>query len=443
MEESTLEDRRKRKVIAWFFVFLGGMWLCTVISKSIYASKLPIVSTESIESKYVEHIVNVDGIVVAGEKNPVTALAGLRVEKLMVQVGDQVEEGDVLFTIDMADLASIMEEKQTAIAKIQKQVDTILANEELERQKKALEEQRAREDYDALARREDTLVGRAADAYSRLEDEMGEEGDGNMDGGSVEDALQQAAYAEADAKWQRDTAIRDAGRRVEDILTPENEDAALEVNQMELADLSSDLSLYQEIKNGNGEIKAGRGGMVTDIYITTGGRTSDSAVMLLADDSVPCQFKTTLTQEQKKYVGLNDTVSLKLDGSSREKETVIDYLAESSTAPGSYDVYINLPEGTGVPGMSGTMSHTETGEKHSCCVTPAAVNTVDNRSFVYVVKEREGILGMEYYVEQLSVKIADQNDSWVALDAALDKEDMILNSSTQEVKNGTIVRLSE
>ena len=93
--------------------------------------------------------------------------------------------------------------------------------------------------------------------------------------------------------------------------------------------------------------------------------------------------------------------------------------------------------------MSGTMSHTETGEKHSCCVTPAAVNTVDNRNFVYVVKEREGILGMEYYVEQLSVKIADQNDSWVALDAALDKEDMILNSSTQEVKNGTIVRLSE
>ncbi len=438
-----MEDRRKRKVIAWFFVFLGGMWLCTVISKSIYASKLPIVSTESIESKYVEHIVNVDGIVVAGEKNPVTALAGLRVEKLMVQVGDQVEEGDVLFTIDMADLASIMEEKQTAIAKIQKQVDTILANEELERQKKALEEQRAREDYDALARREDTLVGRAADAYSRLEDEMGEEGDGNMDGGSVEDALQQAAYAEADAKWQRDTAIRDAGRRVEDILTPENEDATLEVNQMELADLRSDLSLYQEIKNGNGEIKAGRGGVVTDIYITTGGRTSDSAVMLLADDSVPCQFKTTLTQEQKKYVGLNDTVSLKLDGSSREKEAVIDYLAESSTAPGSYDVYINLPEGTGVPGMSGTMSHTETGEKHSCCVTPAAVNTVDNRSFVYVVKEREGILGMEYYVEQLSVKIADQNDSWVALDAALDKEDMILNSSTQEVKNGTIVRLSE
>lgn len=448
-----MEDRRKRKIIAWFFVFLGAMWLCTVISKSIYASKLPIVSTESIENKYVEHTVSVDGIVVAGEKNPVTVLAGLRVEKLMVQVGDQVEEGDILFTIDMEDLASIMEEKQTAVSKIQKQVDTILANEELARQKKALEEQRVREDYDELARREDTLVGRAAEAYSQIKDEIGEQREGAFteDGEyisgaadeSLEDALQQAAYAEADAKWQRDTAIKDAGRKVEDILAPENEDATLEVSRMELAKLRADLSLYQEIKDGNGEIKAERGGMVTDLYITTGGRTADSAVMLLADDSVPCQFKTTLTQEQKKYVGLNDQVSLKLDGSSREKEAVIDYLAESSTAPGSYDVYINLPEGTGVPGMSGTMSHTETGEKHSCCVTPSAVNTVDNRSFVYVVREREGILGMEYYVEQLSVTVEDQNDNWVALNAPLDKEDRILNSSTQEIKNGSVVRLSE
>ena len=438
-----MEDKRKRKIIAWFFVFLGAMWLCTVISKSIYASKLPIVSTESIENKYVEHTVSVDGIVVAGEKNPVTALAGLRVEKLMVQVGDQVEEGDILFTIDMEDLASIMEEKQTAVSKIQKQVDTILANEELARQKKALEEQRAREDYDELARREDTLVGRAADAYSRLEDELGEEGGSSAEGGSAEDALQQAAYAEADAKWQRDTAIKDAGRKVEDILAPENEDATLEVSRMELAKLRADLSLYQEIKNANGEIRASRGGLVTDIYVDTGGRTSDSAVMLLADDSVPCQFKTVLTQEQKKYVGLNDTVELKLDGSSRKKEATIDYLAESSMAPGSYEIYINLPEGTGVPGMSGTMEHTESGEKHSCCVTPAAVNKADNRNFVYVVREREGILGMEYYAEQVNVTIVDENESWTALEAPLDKEDRIIASSTKEIKNGEIIRLSE
>lgn len=150
--EKMVGEKRKKRIIAGFFIFLGMMWLCTVISKSIYASKLPVVMVEGIEQKYVEHIVEVEGIVVAGDKNPVTALSGLRIEQLFVQVGDRVEEGDVLFTIDMEDLNAMIEEKQAAISKIQVQVDAILANEELARQRKALEEERAREDYNALAR---------------------------------------------------------------------------------------------------------------------------------------------------------------------------------------------------------------------------------------------------------------------------------------------------
>ena len=426
--------------MAGFCLFLVFMWLCTVISKSIYASKLPIVSTEKVQQKYVEHIVTVDGIVIAGEKSPITALSGLRVEGLAVQVGDQVEEGDVLFTIDMEDLADIIDEKQTAISKLQTQINTIVENEELARQKRELEEQRAREDYDALARREDTLVGRGAEEVNQAEKDLE-----NLEGGddeALKDALQQAAYAEADAKWQRETTMKEAERRVEDIIAPENADSTLEVSRLELSGLQEELSRFQEIKDAEGQIRASKGGMITDIYISTGGRTTDSAVMLLADDSVPCQFKTVLTQEQKKYVGLNDAVSLKLDGSSREKEAAVDYLSESSAMPGSYEVYINLPEGTGIPGMSGMMSRAESGEKHSCCVTPTAVYKEGVRNYVYVVKERDGILGKEYYAEQVNVRVLDENESWVAVEGALDS-DSLISSSTKEVKNGDVVRLSE
>ena len=126
MEEKRAGEIRKKKIMAGFFIFLSMMWLCTIISKSIYASRLPVVTTVVTEQKYVEHIVEVEGIVVAGDKNPVTALSGLRIDKVMVQAGDRVEEGDVLFTIDMEDLKAIMEEKQTQIAKLQLQIDTIL-----------------------------------------------------------------------------------------------------------------------------------------------------------------------------------------------------------------------------------------------------------------------------------------------------------------------------
>lgn len=434
-----MNGNRKKKIVAGFFIFLTFMWLCTVISKSIYASKLPIVSTESVEQKYVEHIVKVDGIVIAGEKSPVTALSGLRIEHLSVQVGDSVEEGDVLFTIDMEDLADIIEEKEAAILRLQTQIDTMLQNEELARQKKELEEQRAREDYDALARREDTLVGRGAEEVNQAEKDLENAGDDE----ALQDALKQAAYAEADAKWQRETAMRDAERKVEDIIAPESEDSTLEVNRLELAGLQEDLAPLLEIREAEGKIWSPMSGVITDIYVSTGGRTSDSAVLLLADDAVPCQFKTTLTQEQKKYVGLNDEVSLKLDGSSKEREATVDYLSESSTMPGNYEVYINLPEGTGVPGLSGTMSRAESGEKYSYCVTPAAVHEEGSRHYVYVVKEREGILGKEYYAEQVTVRVLDENEYWAAVEGALDDDSIIISSSTKEVKNGDVIRLSE
>ena len=435
-------EKRKKRIVTAFCVFLGFMWLCTVISKSIYASRLPIVSTESIEQKYVEHIVEADGIVVAGDKNPVTALSGLRVNKLMVQVGDRVEEGDVIFTVDMEDLDRMIEEKQTAISKLQVQIDTLLYNEELARQKKELEEQRAREDYDTIARNQDTLVGRASNEVSKIEDKISGQSDGETDEDML-DALQQAAYAEADAKGRRDDAIKEAGRRVEDITAPDSEDSSLEVSKLELADLQEDLSRFQEIKDAEGEIRAKQSGLVTDIYISIGGRTSDSAIMLFADDDVPCQFRAVISQEQKKYIGLNDEVSLRLDGSGKDWDVTIDYLAESDSMPGTYEVYMNLPEGTGTPGLSGRMSRAEKGEKHFCCVTPMAVHKEDIRSYVYVVKERDGILGKEYYVEQVNVKIQDENDNWVAVEGALDSDSVIISSSTKEVKNGDVVRLEE
>lgn len=442
METITLKSNRKKKIITAFFTFLVFMWLCTVISKSIYATQLPIVSTESVEQKYVEHIVRVDGIVVAGNKNAVTALSGLRVEKIMVQPGDRVEEGDVIFAVDLEDLDAIIQEKQVAISILQTQIDTIVHNEELARQRKALEEERARKDYDTIARYQDTLVGRAENEYSKMEDRMSDRNNGISEE-EMRDALQQAAYAEADAKGQRDAAIKEAGRRVEDIIAPENEDSTLEVSRMELTALQEDLSHFQAIRDAEGQIRAEQGGLVTDIYLSIGGRTSDSALMLFADDSVPCRFKAVISQEQKKYVGLNDSVSLKLDGNGGEKDAVVDYLAESSFMAGSYELYIDLPEGLGVPGLSGTMSRSEKGEKYFCCIKPEAVHRDNIRTYVYVVKERQGILGKEYYAEQIGISILDENDNWVAVEGALDSDSLIISSSTKEVKNGDTVRLEE
>ena len=108
-------------------------------------------------------------------------------------------------------------------------------------------------------------------------------------------------------------------------------------------------SLYA-LKKQKGEIKAESDGIISKIQVEVGGRTSDTAAVLMTDMQRPCQFKFSITKEQGKHVHLNDTVSLKLNGQS-EMEVTVDYFTENMQ--NGYDLVCMLPEGVGKPGLSG------------------------------------------------------------------------------------------
>lgn len=440
-------EKRRKKIVAGLAVFMALMWVCTLVSKSIYAQQLPMVTTTRTEAKYIEHIVEAEGIVEAGAKLPVTVLSGLRVEELVVHTGDQVKEGDLLFTVDLEDLKQIMDEQELSVAKTQLQIDTIVHNKELSQNQKALEEARAREDYDALARYQDTLVGRAAEDVVQAEKALEELPDESKGNGSEEEErlkreLQAAAYAEADARWTRDNTMKDAGRKVEDVLQEDNADATLAVYRTELAAMQDKLAAYREVLDREGKMTAPVAGTVTDVYVQAGGRVPDTASFLLADEEVACRFRTSLTKEQKSYVNLGDDVKLELGG-SRKIDVKVDYLQENESMPGTYTAIVKLPEETGVPGLSGKLTCSKTGEKYPACIPLSALHSENGRYFVYVVNEREGILGTEYYVEEITISVVDKNDRLAAIEGAVSDESLILESSTKEVQKGTVVRLAD
>lgn len=432
-----------KKVVAGFGIFLAFMVVCTLVSKSVYAYRLPMVGVVMPESKYVEHKVEAQGIVVAGGEKPFTYLPGLRIASMPVRVGDRVEEGDVLFQIDLEDLGEMMQEKEREIHRLSLQVDTILENRAIQEQKKELELARAREDYDTAARLQDTQVGRAMESYVQAENDLEEEaGQGQDD--ALKDALQSAAYGEADAKAQRDEALRQAGRKVEDILLPDDATADLETARLEISAVSDGLSSLQQIAESQGVVRAPFGGVITQILVGAGGRTGDTALMLISDDTLPCRLKVTLDKEQKKYISLGDPVSVKLEGEKKELEEEVAYLAQSRESSEIYEALTELPEGVGIPGMSGSISRSEQGERHRLCLPVSALHEKDKRYSVYVLKEREGILGQEYYVDEVSVRVLDQNDNWAAIEeGALDTQSRVIVSATKEIRTGETVRWEE
>ena len=153
--------RRQKNKIRAFGLFLAFMLLCTLISRSVYASGLPQVSTKTPEASALSHEVEAQGIVEAGRETAVTALSGLRCETVLVHTGDHVDTETALFQVDLEDLKEQIEEKQLAISKFQLEIQAQEQNRQLEAEQKDEQKERAQEDYDVADASSSQTVARA------------------------------------------------------------------------------------------------------------------------------------------------------------------------------------------------------------------------------------------------------------------------------------------
>ena len=655
-EEKLLLRRRMEKWIKIFLIFLAFVWLCTIISKSIYVSGLPMVKTDTASKKYVEHIVNTDGIVTAGGEIAVNTQAGLRVDKIYVHEGDAVQAGDVLFTIDTSDLTELISAKETELSKLQCNLSDWQVNAVIDAQKKEVAILWAKEDYEtadketavAKARAKEALdkaeaaLGKhladtvpytadnarrnAWDAYhdwvnkgygiadkitakereiqdleeqlAELENRIGKEvrsgeegqpkvlsgsvgadtdntgednsdagntqngaentdGHGNADTGTNTDAadstenesenantddtdstenenenantddtdsvengnentetgalapdtkdnqnpnpadeekrtellnkikkaneellalrdqltkhdrdavaqpdysaeeaeydawqntkltleenVQRAKESYNDASYTREVTLRQRLREIANAETTSKADSTAMLYELDIKQAKKQIERLHAIKQQKGEIKAENDGIISKIQIEVGSRTSDTAALLLTDALRPCQFKFSITKEEGKYVHLNDTVELKLNGQSTATEATVDYLTENTQ--GGYDILCMLPENMGQPGLSGTVQKAVQGEYHELALPVEAVFEERDTFYIYTLYEKEGILGSEYYAEKIKVQVKDQNDRYAAIEAGtISKDTKVITYSTEELKQGQSVR---
>ena len=612
-EEKLMSRRRMEKWIRIFLVFLAFVWLCTIISKSIYVSGLTIVKADTPSKKYVEHIVEADGIVTTGGEIAVNTQSGLRVDRIYVMQGDPVKAGDVLFTIDLKDIADIISTKEMELAKLQHSLSDIQVNAVIDAQKKEVAILWAQEDYETAEKMTQTAKERAKEALDQAEAALGkhlaepvpytsdrargeawedyhgwvnqgysisdqitakereirdleeqlaqlgktlsgdaggdsasggaegagygadEETEDTADTGSSESTEDSGSEADSAADANKDTDIdidsgsdtgtddtadsadeenaaraelQDRIRRaneellaLQDALTKhdrntveqpdysaeelrfdewQNTRLALEAEVQKAKENYNDVSYDREVtlrqkqrdiasaqvttradstaavceldikrvqtqlaglyalKKQMGEIRAENDGIISKVQIEVGGRTTDMAAVLMTDVQRPCQFKFSISKEQGKYVHLNDTVNLKLNGQTG-MEVTVDYLTEN--AQGGYDLICMLPEGVGKPGLSGSIERSVQGEYHDLTLPVDAVFEETGGYFIYTLNEKEGILGSEYYAEKIKVQIKDKNDRFAALEAGTVSGDTkVITYATKELKQGESVR---
>lgn len=205
--------KRQRKILAAFAAFLMFMFLCTLISRSVYASKLPQVTVETPRRMAISHTVKAEGIVHQGREYAVTALSGLRVRTVYASVGDRVTEETLLFDLDMEDLRKQIQEKELEIKKLQLQIASMEQNRSLDAQKQQTESARAQEDYARAEQKAQEALERAQEDLEDAEDAYEDHKDTRSD--RTSDEARRAAQAAYDAWTEKEASLRSAAEQAQ------------------------------------------------------------------------------------------------------------------------------------------------------------------------------------------------------------------------------------
>lgn len=164
--------KRQKKIMIGFGIFLAFMFLCTLISRAVYASKLPQVSVENPKKMELTHEVKTEGIVHQGREYAINVLSELRVRTVYVHVGDKVTEESLLFEIDTEDLEEKIREQEIEIKKLQLQIGTLEKNQKLEEQIRELGILRAQEDYAQAETGAQRQIKSAEDSLAQAREEL-------------------------------------------------------------------------------------------------------------------------------------------------------------------------------------------------------------------------------------------------------------------------------
>lgn len=565
------EKGRIRKLVGIFF---AGMLLFTLLSRAVYQHGTAVVTTAAPTSGAIAHTVQLTGKTLQNQEQAVTTVAGLRVASVCVNEGQQVNQGDVLFILDLDYLeetiltqkqdmekqrlsvqdawsqnAATQKRRSNAQAQAEENYNSAVAQAEtaleraardLERAKAALENyyngitedkaqeealvlecQKAKSDYDAalaalellqqeIAEKIQEAIDRAeqeraqapqqetvpevlppaepvpqtdpltqaeidaianavraeyaqrlSDAQSAVEqakqavDETSaaletyrqEQQTGSPVRSEQEllEAVEKAQQTYDDALSALENAKTTYGRAIRSANLPDGSNHTAQIGQITYDQMALALNKLEALLDGEGKILSPVDGIVTRCNIQTGEKTTDTTAMLLADLSQGCKFSGLVTEEQSKYIGVGDRVTLRAGSTGKRYEDLpVTTFSPSEETEGGYRLTVQLPANTLSLGASAELSFTRKSQPYSCCVPVSALHLdVRNQPYVLVVEQVNTVLGPQQQARKVSVTVLEQNETTAALaEGALSSKQQVIVGSDRAVDIGSRVRVS-
>lgn len=419
MQLSEEDAAHKNGIKKAIYLFIAVMLFLTFFSRTINNFMLPRVKTATPREGTLVKEVRAEGIVEGKETYYAYARDSFQVKEIKVQVGESVNKGQLLMVLDTGDLKRQLSDEQTLLA--QKKVTLELLRTENEREIAA-----ARDDLN-LKRRNEVNAGKLY--------EIGAESKVDWENSRAELRTAERAYDAALGKGDRQTG--------ENNLKIQNARLDIQLQQSKVD------AVRDELKTVN-NLAAPADGVITGLNCAEGS-LSDTSKPLYALTSRRGGFelKVKIDSTKADYFALGDEVEVSIP-SSPEGQTSgvvrgINRPSSGETGNNQGDekeVIIDIQSSTLMGGEHGEVHFKKETRRYEALIPNEAVRKENNKPCVFIVKEKDGALGKEYYIKKIPVYCADSDDSQTAVSKGLYSFDQVACSSDKAINDGDRVRLA-
>jgi len=426
----------RKKLIKIASVFFVGMIVLTILARVTDNMLVAQVVIGRVSAGSIDHTLEIEGIIMHNQEKALVALPDLRIQTVHVEVGERVEAGDLLMTLNMEELAIKVEELEHSIARNDTQY--------------ARGVDRAQADYNAAVNAGETSVEEALRLYNEAVTRHSEaqnitEGE-EVEIGYVETCYQEMVLAKSvydNAVAEKERAALDARRVVEDAKSSE-------VSQLSDTNLLAELKKIQE---NAGEIRAEESTQILEILGRTGEKTTEGALMRMVDVTAGLKVQAGISMQEAKQISIGTQVTVTgtdTVGNQQILEGLVvrDVISGVQTEGGMESdliIVVDLKESSLNIGTLVTIKTLDNEKQYPSCVPIEALyQDATKQYFVFMMEEKKGILGDGYVAYRIDVEVIDKDNQYAALKADTISDNMeVIVQSSKAIEEGSRVRQME
>lgn len=436
MQQLEISMTRRKLIGKLSIILVIAVVLLTFLSKTINNSLMPKVTTTQFIKGSLQEEFEADGTVELSDKHKIYAGNSWKVKEVAVKVNQQVKKGDLLAVIGKKDIEVEMKTKKLELIRLENELQNYKNNfKPIQLSDYERDLQLAQRDLSEAKKNLDLII----ELY-----EVGCETKKNLEGAenSYNDKLYlyQSKKDVLESKNKESTYQRDEFNRAVNEKT-----AGLELKKLVLEKESED---FPE----DGRILSDMDGLITAVSIEPGMNTIlNQAIFEIADVSCPYRMIWYLNTEKASSYAVGSDVNLEITGEANEEGeegiktvTVKAQIAgkEFLTDLDRFKFWVDIDKDVNdakiavVEGQKTKVWAVLNSPTYNYLLPKSSVTQIQGKDYIYTVEQRQGALGVADYVEQIEIKIIEEDDFNIAIEGLFIYGESVVVSTTKPLSNG-------